>query len=152
MPYELVTPNLQAAIIALLEADSALTSIIQTKPTAKGGGPAIYDEGDVPLGQLFPYITIGAWTQTPNHTFSPSGDGWCWNCTVQIKAFSQRVEKTPEVISAVLAVLEQGTSLLVSFYASAWIDEVNVQPMFKETLAGVTTYQLPVIVRVYAGD
>jgi hypothetical protein len=152
MPYELVTPTLQEAIVAMLEGDSALTSIIQVKPTAQGGGPAIYDEGAVALGQLFPYLTIGAWTQVPAHTFSPNGDGYCWNCTVQIKAFSQRVDKPPQVISAVLSVLEPATALLVSGYDSAWIDEANAQPMFKETLAGVVTYQQPVIIRVYAGD
>jgi 2-keto-3-deoxy-L-rhamnonate aldolase RhmA len=71
---------------------------------------------------------------------------------VQIKAFSQRVDKPPQVISAVLSVLEPATALVLSGYDSAWIDEANAQPMFKETLAGVVTYQQPVIIRVYAGD
>jgi hypothetical protein len=149
MPYAIVTRGAQEAIEDILTADTALTALLASKPSARGGGPAIYDDGDVFQGQTFPYLTIGAWTQVPSHTLSPDGDGYGWNCTCQIKAVGQRLLVLEQVMSLVAGLLEPSTSLDLSGYPSAWVDEMNVQPSLKEILAGVTTFQLPVILRVY---
>lgn len=149
MPYEVVIPDAQAAIVDLLLADTVLGGLLATKPTPKGGGPAIYDDGDAPDGQLFPFLTIGAWTQVPNHNFAPDGDGYGWNCTVQIKAIAQRQADLYPVLNAVAGVLQHGLKLSISGYPSSWCDELNVQPMLKVILAGKTTYELPAILRVF---
>lgn len=149
MPYEVVIPAIQDALIAVLEADSTLAGLLSTKPTSRGGGPAIYDDGDAPQGATMPYLTIGAWTQVGFHSLAPDATGYGWNCTVQFKAVGQRMTVLYQVMGAALAVFPQGQNLDVTGYASAWTDEVTVHPMLKEILAGVPTYQLPAILRVY---
>lgn len=149
MPYEIATPSIQDALIDLFEADTALTALIASKPSARGGGPAIYDDGDAPQGATMPYLTIGAWTQVPFHNLSPSGDAYGWNCTCQIKATGQRSSVLYDVLSAVMAVTPQGQALTVTGYNSAWTDEANLQPILKSILGGIVTYELPMILRVY---
>lgn len=151
MPYEVATGKIQTAIRTLLLADATLTSLLATKVAARGGGPAIYNEGDVPLDQPFPYLTIGAWTQIPEHSLSPDSDGYGWNCTGQIKAVGQRSgDQLVNVLSAVLGVLPDGERITVTGYSAAFCAEANVQPELKEIIAGKTTYSLPLILRVYA--
>lgn len=134
-------------------ASSPLTSLIAVKPAAKGGGPAIYADGDVPSGQTMPYLTIGAWTQVPFHRLSPDADGYGWNCTVQIKAVGQRSENQLfSVLNEVFAIFPHGEALDVAGYSTAWLDEFNVFATIKTTLAGVTTYEVPAILRVYVNS
>jgi hypothetical protein len=154
MPYEVVIPAIETALRALLVADSTVVARLSTKPTARGGGPAIYTDGDVPSGATFPYLTIGAWTQIPSHNLSPSTDGYGWNCTGQLKAVGQLSTTKNEttlltLMSAVYAALPQGRSLTVSGYRSGWVDEFNLQPSLKTTLAGVVTIEVPAILRVF---
>ena len=150
MPYEVVTTDVQAAIEAVLEADTGLVALLASKSSARGGGPGIYTDGDVPQGATFPYLTIGAWTHVPFHNLSPSGTGYGWNCTVQIKAVGQRSQQQlADVLSEVFGVLEHGTRLDMDSYNAAWCDEMSIQPAMKTTLAGVTTYEIPAILRVY---
>jgi len=162
MPFEVAIPSIEAALRALLVAESSLTVLIATKPTAKGGGPAIYQDGEVPTGQTFPYLTIGAWTQTKFHRFSPQGSpgegsGWGWNCTGVIKAIGQlaggKTETTLQnVMTEVFGALPEGERLTVDGYTSAWVDEWNLQPVIKTTLNNITTLEVPAIIRVYVCD
>jgi hypothetical protein len=161
MPYEVAIPLIDTALRALLVADGTVVALLSTKPTARGGGPAIYSDGDVPSGATFPYLTMGAWTQVGSHNLSPDGSpgssGYGWNCTGQIKAVGQlgsgRSETTLlNLMSAVFAALPQGQGLTVSGYSSGWIDEFNLQPALKTTLAGVVTIEVPAIIRVYVHD
>jgi hypothetical protein len=154
MAYEVVVPAIDTAIRALLVAHAPLVALLATKPTARGGGAAIYTDGDVPSGATFPYLTIGAWTQIRAHNFSPGTDGYGWNCTGQLKAVGQLSGSSSEttlltLMSAVYAALPQGRSLTVSGYGSGWIDEATLQPSLKTTLAGVVTIEVPAIVRVF---
>lgn len=147
MPYEAAVAEIHDVIVELLSEDTVLTGLIASKPTSRGGGPAIYPDGEVPLGQLFPYVTVGAWTQVPFHSM---GSGYGWNCTGQIKAIGQRSQaQVLEILSAALAVLPEGSQIDVTGYASACLGDVNVQPAFKNTLAGVPTIEAPAIIRVY---
>lgn len=162
MPYEVAIPGIEAAIRALLVADTGLTTLLATKPAARGGGPAIYQDGEVPSGQTFPYLTIGAWTQVPFHRFSPSGSpgessGWGWNCTGQVKVVGQlaggRTETTFQTIMGeVFSALPQGQALSVDGYGSAWLDEFNLQPSLKTSINNVVTVEVPAIIRVYVCD
>jgi hypothetical protein len=149
MPYEVVTPAIQTVLFELFEADTALAGLLASKPTPRGGGPAIYVDGDVYQGQTFPYLTIGAWTQVPFHNLSPDGTGYGWNCTVQIKATGQRSPDLYDVMSAVFGIVPHGQACQIDGYDSGWFDECNLQPILKSTLAGVVTYELPAILRVY---
>jgi hypothetical protein len=154
MPYEVAVSAIDTAIRALLVADATVVSRLATKPTARGGGPAIYTDGDVPSGATFPYLTIGAWTQIPSHNLSPDTTGYGWNCTGQLKAVGQLSQSNNEttllnLMSAVYAALPQGRSLTVSGYGSGWVDEMTLQPSLKTTLAGVVTIEVPAIVRVF---
>jgi hypothetical protein len=121
---------------------------LASKPSAKGGGPAIYEDGEVAQGQLFPYLTIGAWTQVPFHSM---GQGYGWNCTGQIKAVGQRTNASvAAVLSAALAVLPEGLGISVDGWSGVCVlGEATVQPSIKTTLAGVVTIEIPVILRVY---
>lgn len=149
MPYEVVTTALQTAIEAVLSADTGLTALLASKPTARGGGPAIYTDGDVAQGATFPYLTIGAWTQVPYHSLSPDSTGYGWNCTVQIKAVGQRSQaQLAAILSEVFGLLPHGSRLSVNGYTGVWCDEMNIQPAIKTTLAGLTTYEIPAILRV----
>lgn len=162
MPYEVAIPAIDSALRALLVADAGLVALIASKPAARGGGPAIYADGEVPSGATFPYLTVGAWTQVPFHRFSPTGSpgegsGWGWNCTGQIKAVGQLAAGKSEttllnVMSEVWSALPHGESLDVDGYNSAWIDEFNLFPSIKTTLGGVVTIEVPAIVRVYVCD
>jgi hypothetical protein len=149
MPYEVAIPVVQDALEALLENDTPLGALIATRPTARGGGPAIYTDGDVPQGATMPYLAIGAWTQVGLHNLAPDTSGYGWNCTVQIKAIGQRSQVLYDVMSAVFELVPQGQALAVTGYSQSWCDEVTLHPMLKTTLAGVTTFELPAILRIY---
>ena len=150
MPYGTPIPAIESALRARMLATSALTTLLASKPAARGGGPAIYADGDVPQGQLFPFLTIGAWTQVPSHRMSPGADGYGWNCTVQIKAIGQRSDaQVYEVINQVMAAFPHGTALTVSGYTTAWTDEATLQPMLNNITAGMTTKEVPLILRVF---
>lgn len=147
MPYAVATIEIQETLVELLAADTALGALLASKPAAKGGGPAIYSDGEVAQGQLFPYLTIGAWTQVPFHSM---GSAYGWNCTGQIKAVGQRSEgPVSAVLSAALAVLPEGIAISVDGYTSSCVGEATVQPALKTTLAGVVTIEIPAIIRVY---
>ena len=158
MPYEVAIPAIDTALRAVLVADAALSALLANRPVARGGGPAIYTDGEVPSGAPMPYLTIGAWTQVPFHSFSPSGspglDGFGWNCTGQVKAVGQistgRNEMTLHAImSAVFAAVPDGQRLNVSGYGASWTDEFTVHPALKSQLNGVVTIEVPAILRVY---
>lgn len=147
MPYEVATIEIQETLVEMLEADTSLVALLASKPSAKGGGPAIYKDGEVAQGQLFPYLTIGAWTQVPFHNM---GSSYGWNCTGQLKAVGQRSNApVAALLSAALAVLPEGVEIAVDGYTSSCMGEANVQPAIKTTLAGVVTIEIPAIIRVY---
>jgi hypothetical protein len=150
MPYGVAIPAIDAALRDAMEGSAALTALLAVRPAARGGGPAIYVDGDVFQGQLFPYLTIGAWTQVPAHRFSPGTDGYGWNVTVQVKAIGQRSEaQLFSVMNEVWALLPQGTALEVAGYSSAWADEFNIVQTFKSIEAVVMTYQVAAILRIF---
>jgi hypothetical protein len=152
MPYEVAIQPIEDALRALLVASSPLTALLATKKAALGGGPAIYAEGTVPQDRLFPYLTIGAWTQVGAHTLGITEHNG-WNCTGQIKAVSQTSEAAARsVMSKVFAVLYEGRRLSVSGYGSAWCGEFNLQPVLITAVAGITSYELPAILRVGVHD
>lgn len=147
MPYEAAVGAIHDVIVELLAEDTALSGLIATKPSARGGGPAVYTDGEVATGQLFPYVVVGAWTQVPFHSM---GSSYGWNCTGQIKAIGQRSQaQVLDVLSAALAVLPEGAQIDVTGYASACMGDATVQPAFKSTVAGLTTFEAPAIIRVY---
>ena len=149
MPYGVPIPAIETAMRAALVANASLTALLQTKPAARGAGPAIYNDGDVYQGQTYPYLTIGAWTQVPDHRMSPGTDGYGWNCTVQIKAVGQRSEsQLMSVMNQVAGTFPHGQALAVGGYTFAFTEDFNLQPKLTTTLAGVTTYELPAILRV----
>lgn len=162
MPFEVAIPAIDSALRTLLVAEPSLTALIATKPSARGGGPAIYADGEVPTGQTFPYLTIGAWTQNKFHRFSPSGSpgegsGWGWNCTGVVKVVGQlvggRTETTfQQILTEVFGALPEGERLNVEGYSSAWVHEWSLQPAIKTTLAGIVTIEVPAILRVYVCD
>ena len=149
MPYGNPIPAIDAALRAVMVASAPLTALIRTKPAAKGGGPAIYADGEVAQGQTFPYITIGAWTAVKDHRFSPGVDGYGWNCTGQIKAVGQTSEAALHtVLNEVMELFPDGSALTVTGYGSAFTEEFNIQPSLKEVVQAITTYSVPAIIRV----
>jgi hypothetical protein len=158
MPSEVALIPITAALKALLVGEVSVTSLISTKPAGAGGGPAIYDEGSVHQSASFPYLTIGAGTQVPFHTMGGSSAlKFGWNCTLQIKAIGQGQLQTSEsaiqlVLSRVVGVCYHGRPLTVTGYGSAWCDEFVIQPTLITVLAGVTTREVPGILRVMVHD
>jgi hypothetical protein len=149
MPYEVATPAIQTALETILLAYSPLTALLATKPTPKGGGAAIYTEGDASAQTTFPYLLIGPWTQNEAHAL---GETWGWNCTVQLKVVGQRPGLQASVMSKVYAALPQGLRLTVTGYGSAWVDEATLPGEYQVIEAGKITYQLPAIFRVVVHD
>lgn len=150
MAYELVTPKVDTALRALFVANVTLTAALSTKPSAHGGGAAIYEDGRVPQGATFPYLTLGAWTQVPFNSLSPDATGYGYNCTCLIKVVGQGSEAAlMAVMSKVFAVVPQGQALTISGYTHCWTDEFTVQPLLKEIVSQVPTFSLPAILRVY---
>lgn len=150
MAYEYVVPKVDTALRALFVANVTLTGAISTKPSAHGGGAAIYEDGRVPQGATFPYLTIGAWTQVPFNNLSPDSTGYGYNCTCLIKAVGQGSESAlMSVMTKVFAVIPEGQALTVSGYTGCWTGELNVQPLLKEIVGQVPTFSLPAILRVY---
>jgi hypothetical protein len=149
MPYGVPIPAIDTALRALLVANTTLTGLIASKPSSQGSGAAIYTDGEVYQGQTFPYLTIGAWTQVADHRLSPDLDGYGWNCTGQIKVVGQRTEAALlAVMNQVFASLPQGQALTVSGYTRSFLDEFTLQPSLKTVAAGVTTIEVPAILRV----
>lgn len=150
MAYEVVTIKVDAALRALFVANVTLTAAIATKPSAYGGGPAIYEDGKVPQGATMPYLTIGAWTQIPFNNLAPDSTGYGYNCTCQLKAVGQTTEAAlMAVMNKVFAVIPQGQALTVSGYSGCWTDELALHPTIKEVVGAVTTLSIPAILRVY---
>jgi hypothetical protein len=161
VPYEYAPLPIETAVRAVLVAYAPLTSAINVKPSARGGGPAIYADGNVPAGALMPYLTIGAWTQNGDHRLTPDSAGWGWNCTGQIKAVGQRglnqTSGEPEdgiklVISRVVAALPEGMQIDVDGYGRGTVGETVIHPTIKTVIGNVVTYEIPAIVRVRAYD
>jgi hypothetical protein len=164
LPSDVALGPIYEALKTLLAAYAPLTTLIGVKPI--GGTPGIYDDGAVPTAVTtpvapattwLPYLTIGAGTQVPSHTFGdandPTAKRWGWNCTVQIKGIGQVGESAGlAIMSKVLTVVKEGTPLTLAGYDSAWCDESQIFPTIITTLAGVTTREWPVILRVYCSD
>lgn len=152
MPSGVVLGQVYAAFKAILAGYAPLTTLIAVKTL--GGAPAIYDDGNVPQGAVFPYLTIGAGTQNPAHrlgmrTLPVHG----WSGSVQVKAIGQGTETTLQaIINQVLAVLYDGRELTLAGYQASWIGESTVQPLITTVLAGVTTRELPAIIEYQAHD
>lgn len=151
MAYELVTPKVDTALRTAFLANAVLVAALSTKPSAHGGGAAIYEDGRVPMGATFPYLTIGAYTQIPFHQFAPDGtSGYGYNVTLQLKVVGQTSEATlMGVMNKVLPVVAHGSALTVSGYSHSWTDECLVQPKLTEVIGAVTTFSIPAILRVY---
>lgn len=146
MPYEIAVVPIETALRALLVASAPLVALLPTKAASQGGGPAFYNDGEVPQGAPMPYVTIGAWTQVPFHSMQTYG----WNCTCQIKVTGQKLEDPLfAIMSAAMAVLEHGQALTVTGYTHSWIDEFNLQPTLKSVIGGVTNLEVPAILRVF---
>ncbi len=155
MPAGVALLPIYRALRALLVADVTLTGLIAAVPAGLGSGPGIYAEGAVPQGATFPYLTMGAGTQVPDHTMgAPNMARWGWNCTLQIKAVGQGKgeDEGLAIMDAVGQVLYDGRPLTVTGYGTAYCDEWTVQPTLVTTLAGVTTREFPAILRVLVHD
>jgi hypothetical protein len=155
MPAGVALLPIYRALRALLVADGALTGLLAAVPGGFGSGPGIYADGAVPQGAAFPYLTMGAGTQNPQHTMGDASTAhWGWNCTVQIKAVGQGQgeDQGLAVMDAVGKVLYEGRTLTVTGYANAYCDEWVMQPTLIDTVAGVTTREWPAIVRVVVHD
>lgn len=164
MPYEVATGSIEEAVRAVLVAYAPLTALIASRPSGRGGGPAIYEDGNVPQGAPMPYLTIGAWTQIGFHTLGASDTDprWGWNCTGMIKAVGQRAlvavpGQEPEaairaVMSQVFTPLPQGKRLAVTGYGSAWCDEFHLLPALKTAVNNVVTVEIPAVLRVFVHD
>lgn len=155
MPAGVALLPIYRALRALLVADTPLVALIASAPVGLGAGPAVYADGAVPQGAVFPYLTMGAGTQVPRHTMgSASMARWGWNCTLQIKAAGQGQgeDQGLAIMDAVGKVLYEGRELTVVGYATAYCDEWVLQPTIVTTLAGVTTREWPAILRVFCHD
>jgi hypothetical protein len=86
----------------------------------------------------------------PFNSLSPGTDGYGWNVTVQIKAVGQKTEAPLyAVMNQVAKALPNGDMLTVSGYSSGQIAELIPQAALKTVQSGVTTVELPAILRVY---
>lgn len=161
MPHEDVREKVYTAIKALLVGDAAVTALLATKVI--GGTPAVYDEGEPAVqGAKYPYVTVGAGTQVPEHTFGAHGTPkYGWNCTVQIKAVSQGrspagafIPGNPEsvILSGVAGVLYEGRDLTLDGYSEAYCEEFTIPATLIEIIAGVTTRSAAGILRVRCHD
>lgn len=153
MPHEVVLGAVYTALKAALAGSAPLAALLATKKI--GGAPAVYDEGEAAVqGSALPYVTVGAGTQVPFHTFGPVGSArYGWNCTVQVKVVSQSSEgATMSMLSAVAGVLYEGMELGLPGYATSYIDEFSVVPTLIESVAGVVTRSAPAIVRTICHD
>jgi hypothetical protein len=161
MPHEDVREKVYTAIKALLIGESALTALLATKVI--GGTPAVYDEGEPAVqGAKYPYVTVGAGTQIPEHTFGAHGTPkYGWNCTVQIKAVSQRrspagtyLSGNPEsvILSGVAGVLTEGRDLTLAGYSEAYCEEFTIPTTLYELVAGVPTWSAAAVIRVRCHD
>lgn len=146
-----------AAVKAEIAADVATAALLANAPAARGGGKAIYDDGEapqptqaVPMSTLTPLVTVGAGTAVQSSTLRKRG----WNCSVQVKVIAQGTEATVQAIVAALSALflpEPGAKYVtVAGFTSSWVADVSVQPTLLELVGGVTTRSVPVILRVYA--
>lgn len=140
-----------AALKALIGADATTAALLANSPGAWAGvnGKAIYDDGAAPQGSAMPWITIGAGTEIPQGTHGRNG----WNCTLQVKVASQGPAATGEAIVAALSALLFPVGrryLTVTGFGTAVIGEFSRQPELISQVAGVTTREWPLILRVYA--
>jgi Protein of unknown function (DUF3168) len=147
----LAVPELCAAIIATLKADTALTARLAEVPTGFGSGPAVYGETSVPPKATFPYVLVGAATEIPFLTFGPAGAGS--ECTVQVKPCSTapNEDECYSLGSLVKDRLDDATIVVSPFAAVACNFEI-LPDLLVESLRGLTVRSLPLIFRVHLSD
>ncbi|HJT96614.1 MAG TPA: DUF3168 domain-containing protein [Mycobacterium sp.] len=144
--------GIYTALKTLIATDATIAALLANAPfSGAGGSPntkAVYDDGAAPQNGSFPYITIGAGTSTQASSLGARG----WNCTIQVKPIAQSTATGQALVTALSALLMPvpPRTLTVSGLTSCWVDDFNEQPPLIETIAGVPTRSVPIIVRVYA--
>jgi hypothetical protein len=151
MSSEFALPAVYTAIVARLKADGTLTAMLASAP-ADIGGAGVYNH--VPQKATRPYVLVGSGTEIP---FNTMGNGnaakWGGNCTVLIKAVSQKPSDTEAlaILGRVKALLD-GQPLTVQGFPDASAQFEDLQPIFTEDAPGLQ-YPLrhaPAVFRVYA--
>jgi hypothetical protein len=146
-PLVLIYRALRTLLVAYTPLTSRLASV-----------GAVYKDGSVPQGAPMHYLTMGAATQIGDPRFGAATGAKAspthgWNCTLQIKAVGQAGEDDGlAIMHEVGTVLEAGTTLTLSGYGSAFVDEFDLFPTLITTVAGITTREWPAILRIRAYD
>ena len=151
MAAPFAVPELQAAIIATLKADTALTALLASVPAGFGTGPAIYGETTVPPKATFPYVTVGAATEIPFLTFGAAGGGS--DCTIQVKPCSTapNEDECYTLGSLIKDRLDDATLAVSSFAAVAC--EFEIAPdLLVESVRGLPVRSLPLIFRAHLSE
>jgi hypothetical protein len=148
MPSTLAALRVLSAIRSVLLADATLTALLNTAPSAYGGGPGIYSEQDVPAGALFDYLTIGPISERP---FNTMGNGLKWGSilSVQTKVLSAKrdVGNGYNVLDRLMYLLN-GKQLTVNGYGSSDCELDTLVDSYSELVGGSVVKHFPAIWRV----
>jgi Protein of unknown function (DUF3168) len=150
MASTFAAPVILAAVRTLLVTNTSLTATLATAAAGLGGGPAIYAEGAVPQGAVFPYLTLGAPTETPWNTLGPANlPKWGSIATFQVKALSKEMGDDGNYARMGFVKTQlDGAPLTVAGYPTAFCEYDNLGLPYSETIGGVVIRQLPMIFRV----
>lgn len=158
MASTLATPAVLEAVRDILLTDSSLSALLASAPTAYGGGPAIYTDGDAPqqngsatVASMYPQLLLSAPSETPWNTMGAPGESkWGSSLLVGIKALTQsRNHDSGWAIHNVILGLLNGQPITVTGYGRACIELDGMPPPYPETFAGLPFRHFPSLWRVY---
>lgn len=158
MASTLATPAVLEAVRDMLVTDSALGALLASAPTAYGGGPAIYTDGDAPqqngavsTAAIYPQLLLSVPIETPWNTMGAVGEAkWGSSLLIGIKALTQsRNHDRGWAILNVVTGLLNGQPITVDGYGRACIELDGMPPPYPETFAGLPFRHFPSLWRVY---
>lgn len=159
MASTLATPAVLAAVRDILATDSDLVGLLAEAPSAYGGGPAIYTDGDAPqqdgrettVASLYPQLLLTAPSETPWNTMGAPGESkWGSSLIVGVKALTQgRNHDAGWAIMTRVCGLLNGQPIVVTGYGRAAIELEALPPAYPETFAGLPFRHFPSLWRVY---
>lgn len=159
MASTLATPAVLEAVRDILTTDSALTALLAEAPTAYGGGPAIYTDGDAPqqdgrettVASLYPQLLLSAPSEVPWNTMGAPGEAkWGSSMFVGVKALThgRNHDRGWAILNLVCGLLN-GQPITVTGYGRAAIELDAMPPAYAEIFAGLQFRHFPSLWRVY---
>lgn len=113
--------SLDLAYSALEPIQDAIVAKLKGDDTLKGMVTGIFDFRGVPIGQLYPYVTVGDSTEIDDSTFDT--DGYEDACTLHIWSIQPNTQECQQIFKQIQRLLNhQPLALAGMSHVGTWLD------------------------------